>query len=212
MFWEVYELALLCFLKKILKRGENILIVFSGYLKLPFVQENCISDGVKNSTITVFNIFALNWSLKRVHTKWYGKWLHAEGISFPANLHIRNLRKNLDGQVSAPGWNARRNHPRGDYKVKVTGTRSKMITETLQGLTGKSALDAFMHTLILSGGSDMRERRQIRTGLIWSIRLPAMERTAVKKYSFLMMTVKSCLKQNWDWKRKYTGQSPILLL
>ena len=33
-FWEVYELAMLCFLKRDFEEGKNILIVFSRYLKI----------------------------------------------------------------------------------------------------------------------------------------------------------------------------------
>ena len=35
--------------------------------------------------------------------------------------------------MSAPGWNARRNHPRGDYKVKVTGTKGYVQVEDDNG-------------------------------------------------------------------------------
>ena len=34
VFWEVSELALLCFLKRDFEEGKNILIVFSRYLKI----------------------------------------------------------------------------------------------------------------------------------------------------------------------------------
>ena len=54
--------------------------------------------------------------------------------------------------------------------MKVTGTKGYVQVEDDNGniarFDGEVCLGAFMHTPILSGGSDMRERQRIRTGLI----------------------------------------------